>query len=136
MKTTRILLLAAAALFLASCGTSIKRPIIDPSIETRSAIFSAEEMVVFLDDYKRTRKNADRVFYSWIEAQNLRRSITAKRLLSIAPRQDGCHLSYDFRLMDGTQHRVTLVVPEYRQEYRRKKARRDAMTINRKTYYL
>ena len=131
----KLLFILLASLLACSCGTSYKRTLSDYTIDNRRVVYSATEMVIFLDDPARTRKNADKVFDSWIQSRNMQRSITGRRLLSVAPKEEGCNLTYDFRMVDGTQQRVTLVVPEFRQQYR-KKRNRNSMFVNGRVYNL
>ena len=131
----KLLFILLASLLACSCGTSYKRTLSDYTINNRRVVYSATEMVIFLDDPARTRKNADKVFDSWIQSRNMQRSVTGRRLLSVAPKEDGCNLTYDFRMVDGTQQRVTLVVPEFRQQYR-KKRNRNSMFVNGRVYNL
>lgn len=135
MMKRKLLFILLASLLACSCGTSYKRTLSDYTIDNRRAVYSATEMVIFLDDPARTRKNADKVFDSWIQSRNMQRSITGRRLLSVAPKEEGCNLTYDFRMVDGTQQRVTLVVPEFRQQYR-KKRNRNSMFVNGRVYNL
>ena len=131
----KLLFILLALLIACSCGTSYKRTLSDYTIDNRRVMYAATEMVIFLDDPARTRKNADKVFDSWIQSRNMQRSVTGRRLLSVAPKEDGCNLTYDFRMVDGTQQRVTLVVPEFRQQYR-KKRNRNSMFVNGRVYNL
>lgn len=115
MKKTlsRLITTAFVLLSLAGCGTSSKRTLSDTSIQSKTVILEGQSIDIYQDDTFASRKNADKVFTDWAKRSHLQRNITGRRLLSISPREDGCHLTYDFRLMDGKQQRVTLVVPEY-----------------------
>ena len=124
----RLLTILLAAALLTACGTSVKRSLYDQNIETREVTVTAPDMTVYLDDHTRTKKNADAVFNSWVQSRGMQRHVTGKRLLSINPKADGCRLVYDFRMIDVTEQRVTLIVPEYRQAYwkdEKKAARRE-----------
>lgn len=134
----RYILLILSMVLASSCGTSYKRSLADAGIQSREVVFSQEEMVIYIDDPARTRRNADKVFQSWIQSRDMQRHVTGRRLYSVAPREDGCHLVYDFRMVDGSQQRVTLVVPEYRQQYRKKSRRRErnSMFVNGRVYNL
>ena len=131
----KLLFILLASIMVCSCGTSYKRTLSDYTIDNRRVMYSAAEMVIYLDDPARTRKNADKVFDSWIQSRNMQRTVTGRRLLSVATKEDGCNLIYDFRMVDGTQQRVTLVVPEFRQQYR-KKRNRNSMFVNGRIYNL
>ena len=91
-------------------------------------------MVIYLDDHTRTRKNADRIFESWLESKNLSRHVTGKRLLAVSPKDDGCHLTYDFRLIDGSEQRVAIIVPAYKQQYRKKHRQINSAYVNGRKY--
>lgn len=121
-------------LTLLSCGTSVKRTLSDTSIPVREIIYDNASMVVYTDDHTRTRRNADKIFLSWVDSKGMRRHVTGKRLLAIGPRQDGCHLTYDFRMIDGTEQRITLIVPEYNQQYRKRHRQTNAAVVNGKKY--
>lgn len=91
-------------------------------------------MTVYLDDHRRSRKNADRIFDDWSEKAHLKSNITGRRLMSIAPKSDGCHLTYDYRLTDGSQQRVTLLVKNYTQSYRKKHRSSANAIVNGREY--
>ena len=111
--TSKLFLATFFLLMLTGCGTSSKRTLSDTSIQSKTVILEGQSIDIYQDDTFASRKNADKVFSAWAKKSHLQRNITGRRLLSISPREDGCHLTYDFRLMDGKQQRVTLVVPEY-----------------------
>ena len=116
-----LFLLGLLAIMTPSCGTSAKRTLSNTHEEHAEVTISDTEMVIYLDDHTRSRKNADRIFESWLDSRGMRRSVTGKRLMAIAPKSDGCRLTYDFRMYDGTQQRVTLNVKNYSQQYRKKR---------------
>ena len=113
--------LIAGLLILVSCGTSSKRTLSDTSIQSRTVILEGQSIEIFQDDTFASRRNADKIFDAWAKKSRLKKSITGKRLLSISPKSDGCHLTYDFRLIDGKQQRITLVVPSYTNGYNGKR---------------
>ena len=116
-----LFLLGLTAIMAPSCGTSAKRTLSNTHEEHAEVVISDTEMVIYPDDHTRSKKNADRIFESWLDSRGMRRSVTGKRLMAIAPKSDGCRLTYDFRMYDGTQQRVTLNVKNYSQQYRKKR---------------
>ena len=112
----------------ASCGTSAKRTL---------AIPDEHQQTVRLDQGSiETRRNADRIFDAWSKTAHLHRNITGRRLMSIAPKDDGCHLTYDFRLTDGSQRRVTLIVRNQKVTYKKSAKDRRAEIVNGRRYEL
>ena len=134
MKRTLPVVIIALAFLAASCGTSAKRTLNDPDIPYREVNIDEGRMEIYLDDHTRTRKNADRIFEKWIESRGMQRHLTGKRLLSISPKPEGCRLTYDFRLMDGTEQRVVLIVKECTQCYRKRHRRTDSAVVNGQKY--
>ena len=134
MKHRLLLLLFAAVPLLCACGTSARRTLADKSITQTEVTVRDAEMVIYLDDHTRTRKNADRIFESWLESKNLSRHVTGKRLLAVSPKDDGCHLTYDFRLIDGSEQRVAIIVPAYKQQYRKKHRQINSAYVNGRKY--
>lgn len=110
--------LILAVLILASCGTSMRRTLADEVSNHSTATIDDTEFVLVIDNHRQSRKNADAIFERWARERHLKGNITGKRLMSIAPKDDGCHLTYDFRMTAGNQERVTLIVTHYSQTYR------------------
>lgn len=133
-KVTRFSILLISVLLLASCGTSAKRTLANYEGMHNTVIVSGTTLDIYIDDHTASRRNADRIFDGWAEAAHLKRNITGKRLMSIAPKSDGCHLTYDFRLMDGTQQRVTLIVENYTNTYRKKHRQTNSAIVNGRKY--
>lgn len=136
MKRFTPILLAAAlvCVFAHSCGTSYKLTAADTSIQTSYAAMEDVRMVIFTDDHSRTRKNADTIFDQWAEENHLKSNITGKRLMSIAQKQEGCILTYNFRMIAGNQQRIVIVVPDYVKAYRKKHKQYDKTVVNGKEY--
>lgn len=134
MKTRVPIIIFVLMLFAVSCGTSAKRALYDPDIPVREVYIDEGRMEIYMDDHTRTRKNADHIFEKWIETRGMQRHLTGKRLLAISPKPEGCHLTYDFRLMDGTEQRVVLIVKDYSQGYRKKHRRTDTAVVNGRKY--
>ncbi|MBR1434989.1 MAG: hypothetical protein IJ584_07745 [Bacteroidales bacterium] len=132
-KLKPCLFLIVTIILTAACGTSIKRTLSVPDEHERTVVIQDGRMEVYPDDHQGTRKNACRIFDTWAKDAHLSRNITGRRLMALSPKEDGCHLTFDFRLMDGTQRRVTLVVKDYTQTYRNTaKDRRSAIVNGRK----
>lgn len=127
---THLLLLGALAAYAPSCGPSARRTLSDAALPAREATFTGKSLTVWLDDHTRTRREADAVFDAWLDSRGMRRGVTGRRLMSVNPSEDGCRLTYDFRTVDGTEQRVVLLVPDYRQAYRKKGNRTKTAYIN------
>lgn len=135
MKHQRIIQAFVLVLILAaSCGTSAKRTLSNYEGPHNTVTVSGKRLDIYIDDHTRSRKNADQIFNDWSERAHLKRNITGKRLMSIAPKADGCHLTYDFRLTDGTQQRVTLIVEDYTNTYRKRHRQTNAAYVNGRKY--
>lgn len=116
-KILHHLLIASVFLvLLPSCGTSIKRNLSDTGIKHSTETLEGETFVFYTDNHEESRWNAEKLFNRWAEKKHLKRTITGKRLLSISPKEDGCHITFDFRLFDGTEQRVTIIVPDFVQK--------------------
>lgn len=136
MKHFNLVILILITLLPASCGTSAKRTLAVPDEHQQTVRTDREQMVIVKDDHQQTRRNADRIFDAWSKTAHLNRNITGRRLMSIAPKDDGCLLTYDFRLADGSQRRVTIVVGTYRETYRKKTKERRTEIVNGRKYEL
>ena len=133
MKHHTILILALALLAAASCGTSAKSNLSDGTV-TRTETVTGIPYTFYIDNHSLSRKGADKVFDTWAKEKSLKGHITGKRLMSIAPKSDGCHLTYDFRMVNGTQQRVVLIVEEYTKTYRKKAKRTGQAVVNGRQY--
>lgn len=116
-----ILILAVMTLAATGCGTSSKRTLYNYGGPHNAVTIEGYTINIYADDHRASKKNADRLFDEWAEMAHLSRNITGKRLLSIATKTDGCNLTYDFRLVDGSQQRLTLIVPSYTNTYKKAK---------------
>lgn len=128
------ILLTLVLLLTASCGAFN-----GPSQQTgpvRTETIKETKYVFYKDNHKLSRRNADRIFDEWSEGRNLHRNITKRALRSVSPKADGCHLVYDFRLVDGTWQRVDLKVLNYEQKYRRKPRKTEKVNVNGWQYEL
>ena len=135
MKTTATLItIITVTLLTASCGTSAKRALNDPGIPVREVSIENGTMEIYMDDHTRTRRNADRIFDTWIASRDMQRHVTGKRLLAISPKPEGCRLTYDFRMVDGTEQRVVLIVKDYTQGYRKKHRQTNSAVVNGRKY--
>lgn len=135
MKKLLILLaVTMTTCLVTSCGTSLKRTLADNDIPTSYVEIGGVQMVIYIDDHGRTKKNADEIFNAWAESQHLKGNITGKRLMSIAPRQDACLLTYDFRMTAGNQQRIVLLVLDYTKTYRKKHKQVNSAIVNGKKY--
>ena len=121
-------ILLLVLLLAASCGTSSRNSLSDASVPTETAVVDGPVMEVFTDDHYGTRLNADAIFNAWAKEGGVR--ATSKRLLSISPKEDGCHITYNYRARGKGERRVTLVVKRYRTAFNPKKG---AWTKNRNT---
>lgn len=130
MKRFRILALAAVLLLAASCGSASKPSTAGSGVQQRTVQITDKKMVIYSDDQNQTRKSADRIFDAWATSRNMKRNITSRQLRSLSPKTDGCHLTYEFRVVDGTRQKVTLVVTNYEtKQYRNR--RRGTVPANR-----
>lgn len=136
MKRFNLVILILITLLSASCGTSAKRTLAVPDEHQQTVQTDREQMVIVKDDHQQTRRNADRIFDAWSKTAHLNRNITGRRLMSIAPKDDGCHLTYDFRLTDGSQRRVTLIVRNQKVTYKKSAKDRRAEIVNGRRYEL
>lgn len=133
-KFTLLTLLIIFIISAVSCGTSAKRSLADGNVAHTEAVIDNAEMTVYLDDHTRTRKNADAIFSAWADSRHIGHNITGKRLLAVSLKEDGCDLTYDFRLVDGNKQRVTLKVTDYKQVYRKKHKQINSAIVNGKKY--
>ena len=133
-KLLIFLTVTIAACLMTACGTSVKRTLADKDIPTSYVEIEGVEMIIYIDDHSRTKKNADAIFNAWAESQYLKSNITGKRLMSIAPRQGGCLLTYDFRMTAGNQQRVVLNVQDYTRKYKKKHKQINSAVVNGKKY--
>ena len=124
------------AILTASCGTSAKRTLAIPDEHQQTVRLDQGSIEIVKDDHQQTRRNADRIFDAWSKTAHLHRNITGRRLMSIAPKDDGCHLTYDFRLTDGSQRRVTLIVRNQKVTYKKSAKDRRAEIVNGRRYEL
>lgn len=134
----RIIILAATLILVLSlstgCGTTASRTLSDPNITPTYREVDEVSMLIYIDDHTRTRKNADAIFNVWAERAHLKGNITGKRLLAVMPKGESVHLTYDFRLTDGTQQRVVLIVKEYTKAYRKKHKQINSAYVNGRKY--
>lgn len=133
-KYTLLTLLIIFIVSAISCGTSARRNLADGDIAHTEITVDDAEMVIYLDDHTRTRKNADAIFAAWAESRHIGRNVTGKRLLAVSPKDDGCNITYDFRLVDGNEQRVTIKVTNYRQIYRKKHKQINSAIVNGRKY--
>lgn len=103
------------------CGMSASRTLADTDLVETVVTISDKQMIIFLDDQKESRKNANRIFDEWTKENHIDKNISIKRLHAILPREDGCHITYDFRTTSGLETRITFVVEQYTKAYRKKK---------------
>ncbi len=104
-------LLAAA---LCACSTSMTRGMSDTGIEASADTLKGVEFVFFENSHEETRYNADEIFNKWASGQKL--FITAKRLQAVSPKEDGCTITYDYRVGGGKEKRISIFIPSYRRE--------------------
>lgn len=133
MKTHETIILTllaalAATLTTVSCGPSYKSTVAVAQGTHSYVDVDYVDYVFYVDNHKLSKKGADHVFDVWADASHLKKNITGKRLLSIAPRDEACYLTYDFRMVAGNQRRVTLIVYNYYKTY--KKSPRKASAEN------
>lgn len=133
-KQLNLSVLLVALLAASACGTSAKRALYDPDIPVREVYIDEDRMEIYMDDHTRTRRNADRIFDNWIASRDMQRHVTGKRLLAISPKPEGCRLAYDFRMVDGTEQRVVLIVKDYTQVYRKKHRQTNSAVVNGRKY--
>ena len=114
-RTTIIPLLALALLGASSCATSIKRNLADTEgIEQATDTLRGIQFILYENDPEWTRYNADDAFSRW--AKENRITVTAKRLLSVSPKEDCIQITYDYRSGPKKSKRITIVMPDFRKE--------------------
>ncbi len=98
-------------IILPSCGTA-KGPVKQekPPEKTYTAE-TGDTLVIFTNDHRQTRINADAVFIGWTEKNGMRKLLKSKRLVSISPRKGTATVVYDFRLVAGGTQRVRIKAP-------------------------
>lgn len=120
----RILKLIACILLLSSpvsCGVNAHNSLAEVPLKCFDVDVPEMEMVIYKDDHKKTRKNADEIFFVWADEYDLRRMLRSKQLVAIIPKEDEVTITYNYTPFNGELQRVTFHVFHYRQTYRKNK---------------
>ena len=128
-KTLYFLFAAFAATILLSCA-AIKASKTPPA-DTRTVKITDHYSYV-RDDTKASRENAERLFDTYAESAHIAKTVTSKRVVSINPQKESVTITYDFRTVDGTTHRLRLVTEDYSTVSKARK--KDTVVVNNRKY--
>ena len=114
----RIIICLTAALLLLSCGVPA-RVTSETPIATTRVVRQKETFDYCKDDHSACQRQADEAFRKYIKSRHLSKQLTGKRLVSLRPCGDMLQVTYLFRLLDGSLHKVVFEFENYNVRYRR-----------------